>query len=353
MRFLRNLNVQQSRLFHAKKALTWETCFKEDPFNNIYSATKPIQSYIEHEQRLQSKLFNKCMTAKKIKLLVGDLSGTFTDPFSIAPVLAIVKAFQQVGVSISNSDVRKEMGLPKDQHIKSLLGYPEVVAAFERDLKRPCIIQQDGPAIYEAFQVIQIKILDAHNFLLPGVKGVAKALRRKGIAIGLTTGFPRQIVNPLLQGMAKQGFLPDYSVASDDIKHGQRPYPHMIHENMKYAGVHNPTEVIKCGDTPSDCAEGISARTWLVGFYGFANGIGVNSLKEYYHLLSRHPEELQERRQDQAQELIEAGAHYVVSGPSNLPAVCVDIHKRLADNQTPAMCEGLAREQSLLESRLT
>jgi len=339
--------TRQSIFFPLKKDLTWQACFEKDFYGRVVVGKSLDQSRIDHQQRLQSRLFIQYMAAKRIKLLVGGLSGTFTDPFSMAPASAFVKTFKQFGVSIYPPDVRKDMGLPKERHIEALLGYPEVRHAFERDLKRSPDVENDVPVIYKIFLAKQMQALNDYNFLLPGVKNISEDLKRRDTLIGLSTGFSRKIVDRLLPGMAKQLFKPDFSVASDDIKHGQRPYPHMIYKNMEYAGVHNSAEVIKLGDTPSDCAEGISAHTWIVGTYGFGNGVGINSLEEYYDLVTQNPEKLKLKRHKAEKELIESGAHYVISSPLNLLAVFNDIHERLSDNQTPDMCLGLAREQSL------
>ena len=56
--------------------------------------------------------------------------------------------------------------------------------------------------------------------------------------------------------------LVDDVVSSDEVKSG-RPHPDMIRELMRRAGVEDPAEVIKIGDTEVDIREGRNAGCLL------------------------------------------------------------------------------------------
>jgi phosphoglycolate phosphatase-like HAD superfamily hydrolase len=56
----------------------------------------------------------------------------------------------------------------------------------------------------------------------------------------------------------KEKGLVDDVIASNEVKKG-RPYPYMIEQLMQRAGVSNPMEVAKVGDTTVDIEEGKNA----------------------------------------------------------------------------------------------
>lgn len=60
----------------------------------------------------------------------------------------------------------------------------------------------------------------------------------------------------------QQGLVDDY-IASDEVEEG-RPGPYMIQTLMKRAGLNDPKQVIKIGDTEVDVNEGRNADCALV-----------------------------------------------------------------------------------------
>ncbi len=98
-------------------------------------------------------------------------------------------------------------------------------------------------------------------------------LRRQGIAIGLTTGFYREVANIILSRLdwdkgldSRYAGTPDAiiqaSVTSDEVANG-RPAPDMIRRVMELTGVDVPRSVVKIGDTPVDLEEGRNAGCGL------------------------------------------------------------------------------------------
>jgi phosphonatase-like hydrolase len=98
-------------------------------------------------------------------------------------------------------------------------------------------------------------------------------LRSQGIAIGLTTGFYREVADIILSRLgwnkglnSQHAGTPDTiiqaSVASDEVANG-RPAPDMIRRVMELTGVATPDIVVKIGDTPVDLEEGRNAGCGL------------------------------------------------------------------------------------------
>lgn len=91
---------------------------------------------------------------------------------------------------------------------------------------------------------------------LPNAEQTLLALRRQGIKVGLNTGFSRIIANSIVTNLKwQERGLFDYMICSDEVPAG-RPDPAMIHHLMQSAGITDPAEVAKVGDTEVDIREG-------------------------------------------------------------------------------------------------
>lgn len=99
---------------------------------------------------------------------------------------------------------------------------------------------------------------------LPGVEDMLAALRGKGIKIGLTTGFAREIVDIILTAMGWDEGVIDTAVAGDEVEHG-RPQPDQILAVMDKLGVADKAAVISLGDTESDVRSAQNAGVTSVG----------------------------------------------------------------------------------------
>ncbi|MGB3799008.1 MAG: phosphonatase-like hydrolase [Lewinella sp.] len=97
----------------------------------------------------------------------------------------------------------------------------------------------------------------------PGASDLIGRLRKRGVVVGLNTGYDRATAERLLGKMAWQpGQHYDYLVTADDVTEG-RPAPDMIHRLMELADVRVPTFVGKAGDSGIDIDEGKRAGCGL------------------------------------------------------------------------------------------
>ncbi len=126
----------------------------------------------------------------------------------------------------------------------------------------------------------------------PGVVETFAEPRRRGIKAALTTGFSRDIADPLLAslgwsvGPAGSGSNLDAVVCGDDVAAG-RPAPYMIFRAMEATGIESVSEVLVAGDTVVDLEAGMNAGAAMVvgvttGKLGFASLGAV----PHTHLLS-------------------------------------------------------------------
>ena len=79
---------------------------------------------------------------------------------------------------------------------------------------------------------MQLECLREYTTLLPGVAETTQRLQAEGIKIGSSTGFIRAMVDILEEDARKQGYVPDASVAGDEVIHGARPKPFMVYKNL-------------------------------------------------------------------------------------------------------------------------
>jgi phosphonoacetaldehyde hydrolase len=179
---------------------------------------------------------------------------------------------------------------------------------------------------------MQLKCLRQYTRLLPGVAEVSRRLQKKGIKIGSSTGFVRSMVNILERDAKKQGYVPDASVAGDEVAHGARPKPFMVYRNLDLLDVHPIQSVVKVDDTISGVGEALEAGCWGVGVARYSNYMNINSLDEEKRL----PKEEIERRLEKTRDILrKAGAHYVIDSVADLEPLIDDVNARLARGERP------------------
>ncbi len=267
----------------------------------------------------------------KVQAVVLDWSGTTADAYVIAPAVVFVEVFKNQGVEISMTEARGPMGLRKDLHIKALTEVPEIRERW-KGVHGAYPTQADVDRMFEDFVPLQLDCLRKYTTLLPGVAETIQGLQKQGIKVGSSTGFTRPMVDILEEDAAKQGYVPDASVAGDEVEHGARPKPFMVYKNLDMMDVHPIQSVVKVDDTVSGIGEALEAGCWGVGVARYSNYMDINTLEEENELSA---EEI-ERRVDKTKEILQkAGAHYVIDSLVDLPAVIDDVNARLARGEKP------------------
>lgn len=267
----------------------------------------------------------------KVKALILDWSGTIADAYVLAPAVVFFEVFKKHGVEISMFEARGPMGLRKDLHIKALTEVPEIRHRW-KEIKGKDPDQGDVDAMFEDFVPMQLDCLRQYTGLLPGVAEVVQRLQKQGIKIGSTTGFVRPMVDVLEKDAKKQGYVPDASVAGDEVEHGARPKPFMVYKNLDMMDVHPIQSVIKVDDTISGIGEALEAGCWGVGVSLYSNYMDIDSLA---HAESLSDEEMA-RRLDHTNEILQkAGAHYVIDSLTDIEPVIEDVNRRLARGERP------------------
>ena len=265
----------------------------------------------------------------QLKAVVFDWAGTTIDHGSRAPMGTFVDVFAQFKVELSIEEARRPMGLPKRDHIKALVSHPEIAARWQRAHGTPPT-DGDVDRIYDVFVPLNARVVTDYAELIPGTIETVADARERGLKIGSTTGYTREIMEPLLPLARAQGYAPDNLVCAGDLASG-RPTPLMMYKCFADLGVWPAGAVVKVDDTVPGIAEGLAAGCWTVGVALSGNALGLSL--EQMNALSETERERQ--RALAMRELVLGGAHYVVDSIADLPPVLDVIEGRLVRGERP------------------
>jgi phosphonoacetaldehyde hydrolase len=181
------------------------------------------------------------------------------------------------------------------------------------------------------FVPMNVAVAADYSEMIPGAIDTVHELRRRGLKIGSTTGYTREIMAKVLPRAAAAGYEPDNLVCAGDLAEG-RPGPLMMYRTMADLGVYPPSAIVKVDDTAPGIAEGLAAGTWTVGVTASGNGVGL-SLDEWNAL---PPADRRLRADLAGDALRRAGAHYLIDTVAALPGVLDEIEARMARGERPA-----------------
>lgn len=213
-----------------------------------------------------------------IKLVVFDMAGTTVqDKDNVHE--ALINVFAKNELQIDREDANSVMGMPKPVAIRFLLenkfGVTENIGSLTGKIHDAFV--EEMITFYRNDPSVQPTMSAEETF---------KALREKGILIGIDTGFSRDIADAIIERLKwKQNNLIDFSVTSDEVAKG-RPYPDMIYKAKELAFLSSTKEIAKVGDTVSDLKEGTSAGCkYVIGITTGAYTRQELETEEHTHLI--------------------------------------------------------------------
>jgi len=265
----------------------------------------------------------------RIKAVIFDWAGTTVDFGCLAPTLAFIRAFDRYGLRVSREDVRKHMGLSKREHIETMLREPGLSKAW-RSIHGARVSAEDMDDIYEAFMGLLLDEVVSRSEPIPGVVDTVRDLRDRGIRIGSTTGYPREVMERLAPASSSRGYEPECLVCAGDLSE-DRPSPFMIYENMIQLGVWPARSVVKVDDTRPGIEEGLNAGTWTVAVSLTGNEIGMDR-DEFTELPDERRSQLVARANRKCEGM---GAHYAIDGVQDLPDVIDEIEEFMLNRGMP------------------
>ncbi len=227
---------------------------------------------------------------RKIKMAIFDVAGTTAQDGGL-----VVEAFQSAMVSMG-----------------SLLGTPEMermtnyVNATMGERKIDVFMHLcDGNSeraniAHDRFIESYISLVNAGKLReFDGITELFNQLRESGVAVAITTGFPRDILQTIIDSLKWAPHI-DFSVASSEVAKG-RPAPDMIFRaielyNKRFTTHISAEDTAVIGDTEADIKAGVSAGASIIA--GVSTGV-------------HNPEQL-----------FHAGATHVLEGSVHLPSIC-------------------------------
>lgn len=191
-----------------------------------------------------------------IKLVVLDVAGTTAKDGGLV-VKAFVTAMDPLNLTTS------ELGTMID-YVNATMGQRKIDV-----FTHLC----DGDVVKA--QAAHDRFVDSYSNLIgeglleefDGVSEFFTDLRNKGIGVALTTGFPRSILDFIIEDL-NWGDLIDVSVAASEVSEG-RPSPEMIERavelyNQGFGAHVSADQVAVAGDTESDMQAGVRANAKIV-----------------------------------------------------------------------------------------
>lgn len=258
------------------------------------------------------------MMKRKIAGVIFDWAGTTVDYGCFAPLEVFIKIFKEAGIEVTSEDARKPMGLLKIDHTKALLEMPEIKNQW-REVHGRAHTEDDVNKLYNRFEELLFQSLENFATPVPGMLKLQERLRERGIKIGSTTGYTKEMLDIVAENAKKQGYKPDFRITATEVPSG-RPYPYMIFKNMIALEIPDRKAIIKVGDTVSDMKEGKGAGVWTVGVLKGGSELGL-SKEEVRNMDS---EALNYAMKKTAKTLYDAGADYVIDEIGELERI-IDI----------------------------
>ena len=211
-------------------------------------------------------------------LVIFDWAGTMVDFGCEAPVTALIEAFRREGVALDAHVARRDMGIAKIDHVRNLLRESEVTPAW-RVAKGRSSDESDVDILMGHLGPLMRGHAAAASALIAGARQTFDGLRGLGIRVASSTGYTRDMMEPVLAQAAAQGYTPELVVCAGETPRG-RPTPLMIYKTCVDLGVWPLSRVVKVDDAEAGIAEGKAAGAFTVGVAsGNALGLPLKTLQ--------------------------------------------------------------------------
>jgi phosphonoacetaldehyde hydrolase len=267
---------------------------------------------------------------EKLAAVIFDWAGTTVDHGSLAPVRVLLHLFESHGVPISEGEARRDMGVLKRDHILKIMSAPAVSERW-RAQKGNEPNEQDVAGMFAEFVPLQLECLIRDSPIIDGVVETTSKLKARGLKIGSSTGYTREMMDLLAPAAAKNGYRPDSIVTPDDVG-GGRPHPWMIFASAIQLQIDNLARIVKIGDTVSDVEEGLNAGVWTIGVARTGNLVGMRASD--FAALAPHE---QHAKLDRAHaQLRDAGAHGVIDSVAECLPALDQIEHWICEGRTPS-----------------
>jgi phosphonoacetaldehyde hydrolase len=248
---------------------------------------------------------------QRFDLVIFDWAGTMVDFGCEAPVKALIEAFGAEGVTIDAPAARRDMGKAKIDHVRALLADPTVAAAWRSRHGRDALPRDVESLMARLGPLMRERAAHAST-LIPGARATVERLRDAGLRVASSTGYTRDMMEPVLERARAQGYAPEHVVCSGETPAG-RPSPLMIYKACAELGVWPLSRVVKVDDAEAGIAEGNAAGAFTVGVAsGNLLGLSLDALQ------ALSPPERDRRLAETRGALLAAGADIAIDSVADL-----------------------------------
>jgi phosphonatase-like hydrolase len=210
---------------------------------------------------------------EQVALVVFDVAGTTAKDEGL-----VVEAFGRAIKSQDEAYSQTELD-EKVEYVRATMGQRKIdvfMHLYNDDVVRATEAHDDFVSSY--IQLIHEGRLEEFD----GISDLFASLRADGILVAITTGFPREILDAIIEVLEWRAQI-DISVAASDVEQG-RPAPDMINRCIEIAEkslniVIRADQVCVVGDTESDMRSAVAA--------GARHAIGVTTGEHTQEQLER------------------------------------------------------------------
>lgn len=267
---------------------------------------------------------------KHLRAVIFDWAGTTIDFGSCAPASVFQEIFRRRGVPITAAHARGPMGRAKRDHIATIGKMPDVDTAWRRQHDGRPVGESDIDQMYDEFLPLQKATLGNHCDLIQGVADIVDDCRRRGLKIGSTTGYTRELLDVVQRAAASQGYQPDCAFGAEDAPRG-RPAPYLLYECAKKLDVYPMWSIVKVDDTPVGIEAGRNAGCWTIGITRTGNEVGLSE-KEWSQLST---DEQTRKLQHARESLVGAGAHATAESVADIGPILESFETQLDAGTLP------------------
>ena len=190
---------------------------------------------------------------EQVALVVFDVAGTTAKDEGL-----VVEAFERAIKSRDEAYSEAELG-EKVEYVRATMGQRKIdvfMHLYNGDAGKAAQAHDDFVSAY-------IELIDEGRLEeFPGISQLFASLRSDGILVAITTGFPREILDPIIDALGWHDKI-DIAVAASEVAQG-RPAPDMINRCIEIAKkslniVIRADQVCVVGDTESDMRSAVAA----------------------------------------------------------------------------------------------
>lgn len=250
--------------------------------------------------------------SREFRAVILDWAGTTVDYGSRAPTQVFIDIFRQRGIEITAAEARGPMGRAKREHIAALVGLPRIAALWRKRFSREPS-DADVQAMYDDFLPLQKRMLANGSAVIPGIPEAIAECRRRGIRIGSTTGYTRELMEVVAPIAARGGYAPDVVICSDDVPDG-RPAPWMNFRAAEALGVYPMSAILIVDDTPVGIEAARNAGGIAVAVTQTGNALGLSEPE----VAALAPDDLRNRLEQIEGAFRAAGADFVLKSAAEV-----------------------------------